>query len=43
LNGAGVRYRGPFKVYTAGLYLPKKTQAPEDALAARGAKRLAAR
>jgi hypothetical protein len=41
LNGAGVRYRGPFKVYTAGLYLPKKTQAPEDALAAPGAKRLA--
>jgi hypothetical protein len=41
LNGAGVRYRGPFKVYTAGLYLPRKASTPEEALAAPGAKRLA--
>jgi hypothetical protein len=41
LNGAGVRYRGPFKVYTAGLYLPKKAHSAEDALSAPGAKRVA--
>ena len=38
LNGAGVRYRGPFKVYTAGMYLSRKAQTPEEALAAPGAK-----
>ena len=32
LNGAGVRYKAIFKVYSAGLYLPKKTSSPEDAL-----------
>jgi hypothetical protein len=29
LNGAGTRYKAIFKVYTAGLYLPAKTSAPE--------------
>ena len=41
LNGAGIRYKGPFKVYTAGLYLGKKSSTPEEALAAGGAKRVA--
>jgi hypothetical protein len=41
LNGAGVRYRGPFKVYAAALYLPRKTASAEEALAAVGAKRIA--
>lgn len=40
LNGAGTRYKGPFKVYTAGLYLPKKAATPEDALGIPGAKRM---
>lgn len=40
LNGAGVRYRGPFKVYAAGMYLSRKAQTPEEALAAPGAKRI---
>lgn len=40
LNGAGTRYRGPFKVYTAALYLGKKAGTAEEALAAPGAKRL---
>jgi hypothetical protein len=41
LNGAGVRYRGPFKVYTAGLYLTKKAGTPDEAFAAPGPKRIA--
>ncbi|TWO65508.1 hypothetical protein FN976_27260 [Caenimonas sedimenti] len=41
LNGAGIRYRGPFKVYTAGLYLGRKSAMPEEVLAAAGPKRLA--
>ena len=41
LNGAGVRYKGPFKVYTAGLYLGKKSATTEEALALPGAKRMA--
>lgn len=41
LNGAGVRYRGPFKVYTAGLYLARKSGTLEEALAAPGSKRIA--
>jgi hypothetical protein len=41
LNGAGVRYKGPFKVYAAGLYLQRKAGTPEEALAAPGAKRIA--
>lgn len=40
LNGAGVRYKGPFKVYTAGLYLGKKAATPEEALGVPGAKRV---
>ena len=40
LNGAGIRYKAVFKVYTAGLYLPAKATTPEAVLAAPGAKRL---
>eukprot|EP01034_Spumella_vulgaris_P025464 gene25464-31930_t len=40
LNGAGVRYKAVFKVYTAGLYLTKKAGTPEEVLAATGPKRL---
>lgn len=40
LNGAGIRYFGPFKVYAAGLYLGKKAVTPEEALAQPGAKRM---
>lgn len=41
LNGAGVRYKAVFKVYTAGLYLGTKAATPEEVLAATGAKRVA--
>ena len=41
LNGAGVRYKAVFKVYTAGLYLNKKAGTPEDVYAAPGPKRMA--
>jgi hypothetical protein len=34
LNGAGIRYKAIFKVYTAGLYLPAKTSSPEAIYAA---------
>lgn len=40
LNGAGIRYKAVFKVYTAGLYLTKKASTPEEVLAAPGAKRM---
>lgn len=40
LNGAGIRYKAVFKVYTAGLYLGKKASTPEEMLAAPGAKRM---
>jgi len=40
LNGAGVRYKAVFKVYTAGLYLSKKADSVEDVLAAPGPKRV---
>jgi hypothetical protein len=40
LNGAGVRYKAVFKVYAAGLYLPKKSDAPDAVLAMPGAKRM---
>lgn len=40
LNGAGVRYKAVFKVYTAGLYLTKKASTPEEVLAAPGPKRM---
>jgi hypothetical protein len=39
-NGAGIRYKAVFKVYAAGLYLPKKTTTAEEALAMPGAKRV---
>ncbi|RQO38919.1 hypothetical protein DBV14_31180 [Variovorax sp. KBW07] len=41
LNGAGVRYKAIFKVYTAGLYVGKKVSTTEEALAAPGPKRVA--
>ncbi|WP_114968856.1 chalcone isomerase family protein [Rhodoferax ferrireducens] len=40
LNGAGTRYKGPFKVYVAGLYLGKKVGTPDDVVNQAGAKRL---
>lgn len=40
LNGAGTRYKAVFKVYTAGLYLPRKSTTPEEVLAMPGAKRI---
>ncbi len=40
LNGAGVRYKAVFKVYTAGLYLPKKADSTDEVLAMPGAKRI---
>lgn len=40
LNGAGTRYKGPFKVYVAGLYLSKKAATPEEILNQPGPKRL---
>jgi hypothetical protein len=40
LNGAGVRYKAVFKVYTAGLYLGKKASTTEEVLAAPGPKRM---
>ena len=41
LNGAGVRYKAVFKVYTAGLYLGKKVGSSEEVLGAPGSKRMA--
>jgi hypothetical protein len=40
LNGAGTRYKGPFRVYTAGLYLGKKVGTTEEVLGQPGAKRI---
>ena len=40
LNGAGVRYKAIFKVYAAGLYLPRKAGSTEEVLAMPGAKRM---
>jgi hypothetical protein len=40
LNGAGTRYKGPFKVYTAGLYVTRKGGTTDELLAAPGAKRI---
>lgn len=34
LNGAGARYRAVFKVYVAGLYLPRKTHSVDEILKA---------
>jgi hypothetical protein len=40
LNGAGTRYKAIFKVYVAGLYLPRKGGTTEEVLAMPGAKRM---
>ena len=40
LNGAGIRYKAVFKVYTAGLYLSQKAGTPEAAFANTGPKRI---
>jgi Chalcone isomerase-like len=40
LNGAGVRYKAIFKVYTAGLYLTGRADTPDAVLAEPGAKRV---
>lgn len=40
LNGAGVRYKAVFQVYTAGLYLERKAATPEEVLSAPGPKRM---
>ena len=40
LNGAGVRYKAIFKVYTAGLYVGTKVGTPEEVYAAPGPKRM---
>jgi hypothetical protein len=40
LNGAGIRYKGPFKVYAAGLYTARKAGTPEELLALPGPKRM---
>ena len=40
LNGAGIRYKGPFKVYVGDLYTTKKVSSMEELVAAPGPKRL---
>nr|WP_295783575.1 chalcone isomerase family protein [Rhodoferax sp.] len=40
LNGAGTRYKGPFKVYVGDLYTSKKVSSLEELVAAPGPKRL---
>jgi hypothetical protein len=40
LNGAGIRYKAIFKVYTAGLYLGSKASTTDEVLAAPGPKRM---
>ena len=40
LNGAGTRYKGPFKVYVGDLYTTKKVNSLEELVAAPGPKRL---
>jgi Chalcone isomerase-like len=40
LNGAGIRYKAVFKVYTAGLYLSGKAATPEAVYSAAGPKRM---
>lgn len=41
LNGAGIRYKAVFQVYTAALYLGQKAETPEAVLGAPGPKRMA--
>jgi Chalcone isomerase-like len=40
LNGAGIRYKGPFKVYVAGLYLGKKAGTLDEVVNQSGFKRM---
>ena len=40
INGAGIRYKAVFKVYTAGLYLEKKASTPEQVWEQPGPKRM---
>lgn len=40
LNGAGTRYKGPFKVYVADLYTSKTIKSLDELIAAPGPKRL---
>ncbi len=40
LNGAGTRYKGPFKVYVGDLYTSKKVTSFDELMAAPGPKRL---
>jgi Chalcone isomerase-like len=40
LNGAGIRYKGPFKVYVAGLYAGKKATSLDDLVNQPGPKRM---
>lgn len=40
LNGAGTRYKGPFKVYAAGLYLGQKATSLDEVVNVPGPKRL---
>jgi Chalcone isomerase-like len=40
LNGAGIRYKAIFKVYTAGLYLGRPANTPEAVYATPGPRRL---
>lgn len=40
LNGAGIRYKGPFKVYVAELYVGKKVSTLDELIAAPGPKRM---
>jgi len=40
LNGAGIRFKGPFKVYVAELYTSKKVNSLDELMAAPGPKRM---
>ena len=40
LHGAGIRYKGPFKVYVADLYTAKKVSTLDELVAAPGPKRV---
>ncbi len=40
LNGAGIRYKGPFKVYVGDLYNTQKVKSLDELIAAPGPKRL---
>ena len=40
LNGAGIRYKALFKVYTAALYLPEKKNTVSDVLTSAGPRRI---